>query len=270
MKFGLVLSGNKKLKVKASTLVSRGLQALNSTNSAYYAADSIDFLSSVGGIPSNTSDPRLQNINDKLKSFFSQMSIAEIIQVLEHEVAKRPNGRVLKLLGFAYFHSGEMAQAISTLNRSLSISKEDPVAIYEKLGKANILLGEMGEAKKWFRKSYRYDFRYFNEKFGWKFLFVTSMGNARSRPPVFGGRRDDFAEIALQYLMRADALSMVYGYKRGHKSLMSIQQEQMMIQMANSFQQNRKLALDTINEIRAVSDYLYQCLEENKPVRISR
>jgi len=217
------------LKAEASSLVKRGFKSLKYPTIKMDSSNVVSFLDSVGGIPADNSDMRFRNINSKLIEYFSRIEILEIANILEEEYNKRPNGRTLKLIGFAYFNTGQIDKAINVLKKSLSITEEDPVAIYEELGRAYILEGELEKAGQWFGKSYRYDFHYYLEVFGWEFLFVTAIGRKRMRPPIFGAFADDFSKEALQIELYADAISIAYGYKKGHKSLAHDSQEQIMI-----------------------------------------
>jgi len=93
-----------------------------------------EFLDRVGGIPEDNRDPRLGQVNEELRTLFSQMSIEETYRELEREVIKRPHGRCYKLLGLAYFNAGRIDDAIRLLELSLRHTIEDSAAIYETLG----------------------------------------------------------------------------------------------------------------------------------------
>jgi len=246
---------------RTANLAKRGLDIVQNPTDVQKSSDLSQFLDSVGGIPDDNQDPRFREINDVLRMHFSQMTIDRISKELETEFQKRPNGRTLKLLGFAYFHLGQLDKAIEACKRSLEITTEDPVAIYDDIGRAYILKGDLDEARKWFAKSYRYDFEFFLDVFGWEFLYVTAVGRMRMRPPIFGEQVDEFSMRALQIEMMADALSIQFGNKRGHKSLFSARIEYVVLDMAREYAQNRQKAIETIEAIRHIALDLLSELE---------
>lgn len=144
------------------------------------------FLDRVGGIPEDNRDPHSRHINEQLRALFSKMAIEGICNELKREVAKRPNGRVYKLLGFAYFTAGRLDDAIHALQLSLRHTVEDPVAIYENLGYCYALKEDWKNAEKWFSHSDRFDYRYLVKEFGRDFVYITALGKQQHGKPVFG------------------------------------------------------------------------------------
>ena len=246
---------------KASELAKRGLQIAQSPTSVQHSSSLSQFLDSVGGIPDNNTDLRFQEINDVLGSYFSKMTMEEISKELEVEFQKRPNGRTLKLIGFSYFHEGRFDNAIEILTNCLKITTEDPVAVYEYLGRCYVLKGDRENAGRWFAASYRYDFEFFLEVFGWDLLYVTAVGRYRTRPPIFGESDDELSTRAVQIEAMADALSMCYGNKKGHKSLANAYVESIILEMAEEYASD---SLKAIEDTKTIKDTTIQLLQELK------
>lgn len=243
---------------KASDLAKRGLHLAQNPTSVQYSELS-QFLDSVGGIPDNNLDVRFQEINKTLINYFSKMTVDEISRELEIELIKRTNGRTLKLLGFSYFHGGNIDNAIRVLTDCLKITSEDPVAIYELLGRCYVLKRDRENARRWFADSYRYDYEFFLEVFGWDFLYVTAVGRYRTRPPIFGEAADTFGKRALEIEIMADALSMCYGNKKGRKSLASAYVESVVSEMVEEY---TKDSLKAIEDTKIIKDVVSQLLRE--------
>lgn len=243
---------------KASDLTKRGLHLAKNPTSVQHSGLS-HFLDSVGGIPDNNLDVRFQEINKTLINYFSKMTVDEISRELEIEFKKRPNGRTLKLLGFSYFHGGNIDNAIRALTDCLKITSEDPVAIYELLGRCYVLKSDRENARRWFADSYRYDYEFFLEVFGWDFLYVTAVGRYRTRPLIFGEAADKFGKRALEIEIMADALSMCYGNKKGRKSLASAHVESVVSEMVSEY---TKDSLKAIDDTKIIKDVVAQLLRE--------
>lgn len=244
---------------KASDLTKRGLHLAKNPTSVQHSGLS-HFLDSVGGIPDNNLDVRFQEINKTLINYFSKMTVDEISRELEIEFKKRPNGRTLKLLGFSYFHGGNIDNAIRALTDCLKITSEDPVAIYELLGRCYVLKSDRENARRWFADSYRYDYEFFLEVFGWDFLYVTAVGRYRTRPPIFGEAANTFGIRALEIEIMADALSMCYGNKKGRKSLASAHVESVVSEMVSEY---TKDSLKAIEDTKIIKDVVSQLLRES-------
>lgn len=210
---------------KASELAKRGLQIAQSPTSVQHSSSLSQFLDSVGGIPDNNKDMRFREINESLKNYFSKMTMDEISTEMEIEFQKRPNGRTLKLLGFSYIYEGRFDDAIETLTNCLKITSEDPVFVYEDLGRCYILKGDWETAKLRFAESDRYDFNFFLTIFGSVYLYMTAFRRCFTRPPIFGvsttlsfdkdflGKATQLFERARQMEEMADVISIHYEKK---------------------------------------------------------
>ena len=246
---------------KISVLAKRGMQVAQNPTSVQQSSTLAQFLDSVGGIPDVNTDLRLKEINGILRNYFSKMTMEEISKELEVEYQKRPNGRTLKLLGFSYFHERRFDDAIAVYAKTIEITSENPIAIYEDLGRCYILKGNWEKARLWFAESYRYDFEFFLEMFGLEFLYVTALGRYRTRPPIFGEFSDEFSTKALKIEAMADALSMCYGNNKGHKSLANPYVESIMVEMAEEYATNTSKA---IGDTKSIKDTALQLLQELK------
>lgn len=248
-KKSIVPRNNFNLTAKISTLAKRGLETITQPSKVQGGTTLSVFLDSVGGIPDNNRDMRFQDINRVLVETFSRMSMDEISKELDLEYQKRPNGRVLKLLGFSYFNSQQFDKAIATLMKTLSNTSEDPVGIYEVIGQSYILQRNIDEAKKWYTKSYRFDFDFFYGIFGFDFLYITALGRSRRRSPIFGEGPDEFCDRALLIEMLADAMSMVYGNIKGHIGLVNDGLGEVK-NLANEYASNYQRVNEDINYIK--------------------
>lgn len=229
-------------------------------------ANLYQFLESVGGIPENNHEASFQSIktNFKLKKHFSKMTLDEILEELTVEFGKRPNGRVLKLIGFCYFHKGEINQAINTYLQALNITSEDPVAIYEDLGRCYIIKNDLDNARLWFSESYRYDFDFFLSVFGKDFLYVTAIGRVSYRPPIFGEKYDKFSSRSIKIELMADAISIKFGNKKDHKSLANIKVENEMQSVATEYIINSKKTNEDVSFIlKTTSELLNELKKQN-------
>ena len=249
---------------KISGLAKRGLDVAQNPTNVQYSSSLSQFLDSIGGIPEDNRDRRFREINQILQNYFSKMTMDEISNELQAEYQKRPNGRILKLLGFSYFHLGRLDDAIRAYTRTLEITEENPVAIYEDLGRCYILKGDWDQAKLWFQKSVRYDYEFFLHVFGYDFLFVAAVGRHKSRPPIFGELNDEFSTKVLRIEAMADAISIYHGNKKGHKSLANAQVESIILEVAKEYATNQNKVNQDIETIGEEASQLFQELKASK------
>jgi tetratricopeptide (TPR) repeat protein len=186
-------------------------RALSLARASRLRSSLLEFLDRVGGIPEDNRDPRFGHINEQLRAIFCQMPVTDICRELEHEVRKRPNGRAYKLLGFAYFHAGDLDSAIHALQASLGNTIEDPIAIYETLGYCYILKDDWITAEKWFACSDRYDLRGLVTKFGKDFVYISALGKQQEGSPIFG--LSDASGFVEQY-RKLNTLAMMTNMKQ--------------------------------------------------------
>lgn len=215
-----------------------------------------EFLDSIGGVPTNNQNMDAREVNARLTQYFSTMTIDEILEELAVEFVKRPNGRVLKLIGFCYFHKGYLDHAIAVYQKTLEITSEDPIAVHEDLGRCYILKGDLETARVYFNMSYRYDFEFYISTFGPDFLFVTALGRVQRRPPIFGESDNQFSATALKIERIADAISIAIGTKRNHKSLASMKLERKMQAASKEYVSNPQKINEDIKVIRDTVEIL--------------
>lgn len=157
----------------------------------------VDILDKVGGIPEDAQNPKYASVNEQLRRALMEMPMDAILRVLEHENALRPNGRVLKLLGFVHFQTGNLTSALEAFEQALLQTRENPVAIYECIGYIYTLQENWDSAKKWYDKSDRFNYSGLVQAFGKDYVYVLAAGLQAQGTPVFGLRNQ--SEFVKQY-----------------------------------------------------------------------
>jgi tetratricopeptide (TPR) repeat protein len=173
---------------------------MKSTNIRNDAVEALlGFFSEIGGIPPDNRGEEYGKRNELIRARFSAYGIVDIILALEEERKVRSNPRLLKLLGLAYFQSGNIQQAISILVKALRNTEEDPVAIYEVLAQCHILLDDIPTAIKICNYSYRMSVQNIVDTYGLDAAWCWAKSTQLHGCPVFGRvNENEFTESYLK------------------------------------------------------------------------